>query len=216
MEKLRVVLLDDHQVVLAGMKDYLVQLPNVIVAETFSTSSELIRYVAASPPDVIITDYNMPKDEVYKDGLRFVGYLVRNFPQIKLLVLTMITNPMIVSALYDIGVSGVVYKQDPLSEMNAALKALNANKKYYPPSFSNNNAGNKKQVYLQEKINSLSPREFEVLRYFVTGESIASIAERLNRSAKTISLQKNSAMRKLEIESNQELIQFCTLNNIFD
>ncbi|WON77495.1 response regulator [Serratia sp. UGAL515B_01] len=216
MEKLRVVLLDDHQVVLAGMKDYLQQLPNIIVAECFSTSSELIRYVTATPPDIIITDYNMPKDESYQDGLKFVGYLVRKFPQIKLLVLTMINNPLIVSALYDLGIAGVVYKQDPLSEMHVALKALRNHKKYYPPSFTDKNSAEKKPSLLQEKINSLSPREFEVLRYFVAGDSIANIAERLNRSAKTISLQKNSAMRKLEIESNQELIQFFTLNNIFD
>lgn len=216
MKALRIVLVDDHQVVLAGMKDYLDQLPNIEVVATFASSSDLVRYITTDPPDVVITDYNMPNDEVYKDGLRFVGYLVRTFPHIKLLVLTMITNQMIVSALYDAGVYGVVFKQDPLNEVQSALNALRANRRYYPPSYQSDGHSSERDVSLQSRINSLSPREFEVLRYFVDGESIVNIAERLNRSAKTVSLQKNSAMRKLNIQSNQDLIRFCVNNNIFD
>lgn len=216
MKKMRVVLVDDHQVVLAGMKDYINQLPNIEVIGTYSTSSALIKSLETEIPDIIITDYNMPKDELYVDGIRFVSYLKRSYPQIKLLVLTMITNSMIVSSLYDFGIAGVVYKQDPLDEMRKALHAIKMNHTYYPPSFNTDPHNFKNKPLLNDKINSLSPREFEVLRYFVSGESIVSISERLNRSAKTISLQKNSAMRKLDIDNNQELIQFCTINNIFD
>ncbi|CFQ47583.1 response regulator transcription factor [Yersinia alsatica] len=216
MKKLRVVLLDDHKVVLAGMKYFLDQIPGINVVDTFDKSADLIRHVTGDPPDVIITDYNMPKDEVHKDGLKFVGYLLRMFPDIKLLVLTMISNPMIVSALYDQGVSGVVFKQDPLDEMATALRSLRANNRYYPPSFQSEGRRDEREIFLRERINSLSPREFEVLRYFVEGESISHIAEKLNRSAKTISLQKNSAMRKLNVDSSQELIRFCIGNHIFE
>lgn len=216
MKTLHVVLLDDHQVVLAGMKDFLEQIPSISVDATFSASSGLIDHLRNNQPEVIITDYNMPKDEIHTDGLKFVGYLLRTFPEVKLLVLTMISNPMIVSALYDAGVSGVVFKQDPLSEVLAALRALRTNSRYYPPSFQNDGRSDEREVFLQQRINSLSPREFEVLRYFIEGESISQIAEKLNRSAKTVSLQKNSAMRKLHVESNQELIRFCVGNHLFD
>lgn len=216
MKNLRVVLLDDHQVVLAGMKDYLDQVPGVQVDATFATSIELIERVRKQKPDVIITDYNMPKDEVHNDGLKLIAYLLRTFPDVKVLVLTMLTNQMIVSALYDVGVSGVIFKQDPLSEVLSALLAIRAKLKYYPPSFRKNFIHNEKNHFLREQINSLSPREYEVLRYFITGESISKIAEKLNRSAKTVSIQKNSAMRKLNVDNNQELIRFCVENNVFD
>ncbi|ERK14457.1 two component transcriptional regulator, LuxR family [Serratia fonticola AU-AP2C] len=216
MKTLRVVLVDDHQVVLAGLKDFLNQLLHIEVVATFTSAEELVRYLKTTPPDVVITDYNMPHDETYKDGLRYVDFLVRNFPQVKMLVLTMISNPMIVSALYDTGVAGVVFKQDPLSEVQSALRAVRANARYYPASFQSDGRSDEREVFIQQRINSLSPREFEVLRYFVKGDSIAHIAERLNRSAKTVSLQKNSAMRKLNVESNQELIRFCMGNHIFD
>ncbi|ALX94559.1 response regulator transcription factor [Serratia fonticola] len=216
MKTLRVVLVDDHQVVLAGLKDFLNQLLHIEVVATFTSTEELVRYLKTTPPDVVITDYNMPHDETHKDGLRYVDFLVRNFPQVKMLVLTMISNPMIVSALYDTGVAGVVFKQDPLSEVQSALRAVRANARYYPASFQSDGRSDEREVFIQQRINSLSPREFEVLRYFVKGDSIAHIAERLNRSAKTVSLQKNSAMRKLNVESNQELIRFCMGNHIFD
>lgn len=216
MNNLRVVLLDDHQVVLAGICDYLDGISWVTISNKFSISSEMIKYIKDSPPDIIITDYNMPCDGIHKDGLAFIGYLIRTFPNIKILVLTMITNPMIISALYDTGVSGVVFKQDSLIEIKSALLAIRANSKYYPPSLKKHSHKNEPSILLQDRINSLSPREFEVLRHFIEGESIAKIAERLNRSAKTISLQKKSAMRKLNVESNQELIMFCTTNNIFN
>ncbi|MFK9554656.1 response regulator transcription factor, partial [Escherichia coli] len=64
--------------------------------------------------------------------------------------------------------------------------------------------------------NNLSPREFEVLRHFAKGESITEIAARLRRSVKTVSLQKNSAMRKLNVDSNQDLAAFCAEHHLFD
>ncbi|MBS0849790.1 response regulator transcription factor [Citrobacter sp. JGM124] len=216
MKMLRIVLLDDHQVVLAGMKDFLDQIPNVRVEKTFSISTDLISYLRENKPDIVITDYNMPRDDTYQDGLKFVDFLLRSFPGMKLLVLTMISNPMIVSALYDAGVAGVIFKQDPLSEVQAALRIVSNNNKYYPPSFTKNTRRDKNEMSLQDRVNKLSPREYEVLRYFIAGESITQIAEKLNRSTKTVSLQKNSAMNKLNVESNQDLIRFCVDNNIFD
>lgn len=216
MKTLHVVLLDDHQVVLAGMKDVLEQMSGVSVDATFATSVELVKYLRQDKPDVIITDYNMPMDEVHVDGLKFVTYLLRTFPSVKILVLTMISNQMIISALYDAGVSGVILKQDPISEVLLALNTVRGNKRYYPPSFQRDILHGKNKMPINERIDSLSPREYEVLRYFVTGESISKIAEKLNRSAKTVSLQKNSAMRKLNAETNQELIKFCVENNIFN
>ncbi|SCC21601.1 response regulator transcription factor [Kosakonia oryziphila] len=215
MKALHVVLLDDHQVVLAGMKDYLDQVPGVQVDATFSTSSELINNVRKQKPDVIITDYSMPKDDVYTDGMKLIAYLLRTFPDVKILVLTMISNQMIVSALYDAGVTGVIFKQDNLSEVLSALMAVRANTRYYPPSFKTNMGVDEHETTLRDRINNLSPREYEVLRHFVAGESISQIAEKLNRSAKTVSIQKNAAMRKLNVDNNQELIRYCVENNIF-
>jgi two-component system capsular synthesis response regulator RcsB len=63
---------------------------------------------------------------------------------------------------------------------------------------------------------SLSPKEFEILRLFVAGKSVSDIARSQSRSAKTISAQKISAMRKLEVSSDQDLLTYCLARSIFN
>lgn len=214
--KLRIAVVDDHAVVLLGVKDFLEQDPNLQVVATFDTPSSLMEYARSNPLDVVLTDYSMPGDDLYGDGLRYVDYLIRHFPHIKVLVLTTVSNPMIISALYDAGVAGVLLKEDPLSQIMAALQCVRLNTRYYSPSFQAGTPRQKRTVFLSERANNLSPREFEVLRHFAKGESITEIAARLRRSVKTVSLQKNSAMRKLNVDSNQDLAAFCAEHHLFD
>jgi len=175
-----------------------------------------MEYARSNPLDVVLTDYSMPGDDLYGDGLRYVDYLIRHFPHIKVLVLTTVSNPMIISALYDAGVAGVLLKEDPLSQIMAALQCVRLNTRYYSPSFQAGTPRQERTVFLSERANNLSPREFEVLRHFAKGESITEIAARLRRSVKTVSLQKNSAMRKLNVDSNQDLAAFCAEHHLFD
>lgn len=214
--KLRIAVVDDHAVVLLGVKDFLEQDPNLDVVATFTTPSSLMEYIKDHPLDVVVTDYTMPSDDIYGDGLRYVTYLTRNFPDIKVLVFTTVSNPMIISALYDAGVAGVLLKEEPMSQIMTAIQCIRLNATYYSLSLQKNGINHKNAVFLGERVSSLSPREFEVLRHFSKGESITQVAARLRRSVKTVSLQKNSAMRKLNVESNQELIAYCSGNHLFD
>lgn len=216
IRKLRVIIADDHPLILMGIRELLGRDINLSVEAVATTPSELIEHLHNTPPDVVITDYSMPGDEQYGDGMHFIAYLRRHFPKVQLIVLTMVSNPLIISSLYDTGVQGVVLKQDKLSEALVALHLLRQGVRYYPANFKQDAqktilAGSS----LQERLESLSPREFEVLRLFAMGTSISNIAEQLNRSIKTISTQKAAAMRKLNVHNNQDLIAFCTEHNLF-
>lgn len=215
IKKLRIVLADDHPLILMGMRELLSRDINLAVETLAETPSQLIAHLEASQPDVVITDYSMPGDGQYGDGIRFISYLRRHFPEVKLIVLTMVSNPMIISSLYDAGVQAVVLKQDELSEALVALHLLRQGVKYYPTGFKQDTPKTVLESSVQERVASLSPREFEVLRMFVLGDSISSIAEHLKRSIKTISAQKAAAMRKLNVHNNQDLIVFCTEHNLF-
>lgn len=213
--KLRVVIADDHPLILIGIRELLGRDINITVEAIAATPSELVKQLETSPPDVVITDYSMPGDEQYGDGIRFISYLQRRFESVQFIVLTMVSNPMIISSLYDTGVQGVVLKQDELSEIMVALHLLRQGVKYYPATFKQYASKSTLRSSVQERINTLSPREFEVLRLFVQGNSISSIAEQLNRSIKTVSSQKIAAMRKLNVDNNQDLITFCSQHNLF-
>ncbi|WLW63582.1 response regulator transcription factor [Achromobacter aegrifaciens] len=216
MEKIRVLLADDHPLTLVGIQDLLERDVNIVVTASASTSTELVEQLNLSLPDVIITDYTMPGDNVYGDGIRFVDYLIRTYPTPKLLVLTMISNPMIISTLYNAGVWGVVMKHDKLTEILGAIRCLQLGNKYFPPNYTQNARRDYKNSSVADRIKLLSPREYEVLRHFVRGDTVVQIAANLKRSVKTVSTQKTSAMEKLNVQSNQELIAFCVEHGLFE
>lgn len=214
MQKLRIVIADDHPLLLMGIREVLERDPNVVVEAAAQSPSELVDLLERSLPDVVITDYHMPDDERHGDGIQFIGFLRRRFADTKLLVLTMLSNPMIVASLYDAGVSGVVLKQHDMSELGQALQTLRRGMRYYPPGFKKVRRGDSENP-VEQRISSLTLREFEVMRLFVEGQTVGEISEHLSRSVKTVSTQKISAMRKLGVESNQDLVSFCTEHDMF-
>ncbi|WP_084455162.1 response regulator transcription factor [Comamonas composti] len=214
MPILRVVIADDHPLMVMGIRELLEQDANITVEATAFSSSELVALLEKSLPDVIITDYNMPGDDVHGDGIQFISYLLRRFKDIKLIILTMLSNPMILSSLYDAGVHGVVMKSQNLNEIIQAVKMVRLGTRYYAPGFKKKSSNDISNT-VEDQIKNLTPREFEVLRLFSQGLTIGEIAEHLCRSIKTVSTQKSSAMRKLNVQTNQDLIAFFVKNSIF-
>jgi len=219
---LKVVIADDHPLMLMGVADLLARDIGIDVRATATSPSELVAVLQKELPDVLVTDYSMPDDPRYGDGMAFIGYLLRQFPGLKILVLTMLSNPMIVASLYDLGVAGVVQKQHDHKELIRALRSVALGNRYHPPGTLPTRRGNTgacasgtTPVSLDARVASLSPREFEVLRLFAQGLAVGEVAEKLNRSIKTVSSQKTAAIKKLGVANNQELIAFCTQNRLF-
>lgn len=215
MERLRIALADDHPLVIMGMRDLLAKEQSFDVVAALTSPTALINHLARDLPHVVITDYSMPGDDNYGDGMRLVQYLTRRFPSAQVVVLTRLSNPMIISALYDAGVRAVVQKRDNVAEVVAALQTLQAGRRYYPPGFQRDGKMATRGKFIGERINSLSPKEYEVLRHFIGGESMMQVAATLKRSIKTVSGQKKSAMRKLNVPTDQELVAFCVESEMF-
>ncbi|MFC7288453.1 response regulator [Herminiimonas glaciei] len=215
MKRQTVILADDHPLILMGLRDMVEKDASFELLGTVSSSTALVSLMRDAEPDMVITDYSMPGDDTYGDGIRMVKYLIRHFPKTKILTMTMMSNPMIISALYDAGVYAVIRKSDDPAEFIAALHILRLGRKYYPPNFQKESKTNERTKFIGERINSLSPKEFEVLRYFIQGKPIMQVALHLNRSIKTVSGQKIAAMHKLNVKTDQELIAFCLETGLF-
>lgn len=215
METLNVVIADDHPIVLVGVRELIERDERFRVVGEAVCSNELITLLESRPVDLLITDFNMPGDSPYGDGLKLVEYLIRHFPAVRVLVLTMISNPLILTRLQELGVLAVIQKNQLHDEIQAALKAIARgtpvrNNKPQPTSVMDDGAD------LDERFTRLSPKEHEILRLFVAGQSVNEIARGFNRSAKTISTQKISAMRKLEVNSDQDLLAYCIERKLFN
>ncbi|HHQ2636233.1 TPA: response regulator [Pseudomonas aeruginosa] len=208
----KIVLADDHAIVLLGLREILEKDPRFLVVGEASTPTELVTMVESSEPDIVITDYCMPEHGAYaySDGVRLIEYLCRNFPRTRVLVFTMLSNTLVLSRLYELGVAGVVHKSAEHDELLMALAALRRGRVYR----------SKVQVPGSgvAHINSvgLTLNELEVLRDFVMGLQPDEIAIKRKKSVKTISAQKLSAMRKLGVDNNQMLMDYCIKARIFE
>lgn len=215
MEKLRIVVADDHSIVRMGVREVVQGDPRFAIVGMAANSSELVRLYGELAPDIVIADYNMPGDEQYGDGLKLVGYLLRQFPRTRVLIYTMLSNNLIFSSLYDLGVAGVVPKSSDPEEILVALAAIAGGRVYRGPRMQDPNSVLPGGDDIEGRIASLSSKEYEVLRHFVSGLSVRDIARVLNRSVKTVSAQKIAAMRKLEVDSDQALLTFCIKAELF-
>jgi len=208
---LRIILADDHPVVLMGAKMALA--PYTIVAQAH-TADELIEQLESTPCDILITDYSMPYGR-FPDGLALTGDLKRHFAQVQVIVMTMLRHPSLLQALLHGGVCGIFDKRSPLGELVRAVQTVNKGRVYLSPSFAG---------ILQARTLACAPdaaaqvnltkREIEVVRLFVQGLSGRQIAGQLNRSEKTISRQKRTAMDKLGVIHDSELVEFALINGL--
>jgi two-component system capsular synthesis response regulator RcsB len=215
MLELKAVIADDHPVVLVGLREVIQRHERFSLAGEALSSSQLVEQLTLHQPALVITDFNMPGDETYGDGLQLIEYITQHFPTVKILVLTMVSNPLIISRLLEMGVAGVIAKNHIHEEIGKALNALANDRPYTAPSGPATTVLSKPTV-IDERFSTLSPREVEVLRLVVAGSSVGDIARQLNRSVKTVSTQKVSAMRKLEVLSDHALITYCIKAALFE
>lgn len=208
---IRVVIADDHPVILLGARHALAQFPDIEVVAEARQSTDLVKVLASVPCDVVVTDLAMPGGR-HGDGLPLIGYVRRHFPALHVVVLTMIENAALIRRLAELGAMGVVSKSDDLAHIGQAVRCVVQGRAYAGPSVRTIldamqacTLGRRDE---RRDDASLSPREIEVVRLFVSGMTVTEIAERLNRSVKTVSSQKTAALRKLGLERDTELFQY--------
>ena len=204
MNNLNVIIADDHPIVLFGIRKSLEQIEWVNVVGEFEDSTALINSLSKLNNNMLINDISMPGDK-YGDGITLIKYIKRHYPDLAIIVLTMNNKPTILSSVLDLDIDGIVLKQGAPADLPKALAALQKGKKFTPESVAK----------LLEKISAngygdkrLSPKESEVLRLFAEGFLVTEIARKLNRSIKTISSQKKSAMLKLGVDNDIALLNY--------
>lgn len=215
MHEIKTVIADDHPVVLVGLREVIQRDERFELIGEAVSSSQLIELLTSGQPDLVITDFNMPGDDTYGDGLKLIEYIIEHFPAVKVLVLTMVSNQLIISRLLEMGVVGVIAKHHIHQEIGKALNALANNRPYAAPAVDAISVFTNPKV-IDERFSNLSPREVEVLRLFVAGSSVSEIARLLNRSVKTVSTQKVAAMHKLEVLTDHALLTYCIKADPFE
>jgi two-component system capsular synthesis response regulator RcsB len=202
----RVIVADDHSCVRLGVRHLLEAVPFVsIVGEAWDTQT-LAELVDTCPCDVVVSDIGMPDTDGLRNATPILRRVLRHPPHPRVVVLTMICHPPTLSGLLHLGVSAIVDKRDTVDALPDALAAAVAGHRYLSASVQS--AFDEMDSFPQPRAGVLSAREREVFCLYIQGMPISEIATRLNRSAKTISTKKRSAMRKLGLDSDTALIKY--------
>lgn len=222
-QRLRVALLDDHAAILHGLAARLAQERDIDVVGSFSGSQEMIAALQGSPVDFLLIDYALGHNDI--DGHNLIRLLRIRFPKAKIIVTSAHDNQATVTLAIQAGASGFVGKGQNLDDLVTAIRTVAKGDTYLPPDVaaeldSRGAAQQVPQAASAEDLGAepgdsqilqgnaeLTPREREVLRCFLSGMSVAQIAEKFSRSNKTISTQKQAGYRKLGIRSDAEFFQ---------
>ncbi|ALM86409.1 response regulator transcription factor [Bordetella sp. N] len=204
---IRVVLADDHPIVLLGIKNALATAPDISVVGSADSPDSLFACLAQTPCDVVVTDFSMPGG-TQPDGLAMLQQLRAQYPHIHVVVLTKIATPTMISPALQAGALALVEKSAAIKEISTAIQRAASGLSYFTESIRNEFAAlGVAQSQLTARA-ALSPREMEVVRLFASGRTNNEIAQILGLSAKTTSRQKQDAMRKLAARNDAELIAY--------
>ena len=213
MKPIRVLLADDHNLVRAGIRALLQNFPDIQVVAEAENGREAMALIRTHNPDVVLMDIAMPE----LNGLDATAQLVKEFPKLRIIILSMHVTEGYVLAALRAGASGYLLKGAATSELELAIKAVargetylsSAVSKYVVDTFkrgaggattSTNEPGGR-QI-------DLTPRQREVLQLIAEGHSTKEIAQKLKISVKTAKTHRSELMRRLDIHDVAGLVRF--------
>lgn len=207
IDKIRVLIADDHTIVRAGVRLLLEAEPDIEVIGEALNGEEAVAQAEALRPSVILMDIAMPGT----NGLEATRRIKARFPDTHVLVLTMHRSDEYFFELLKAGASGYVLKAAETNELIGAIHAVARGEVFLYPTMARqllqdylsrlNDAGEPGQP-------ALTPREKEILRLMAEGYSNKEIAEQLVISPSTVHSHRTNLMQKLNLNSRHELIQY--------
>jgi two-component system response regulator NreC len=208
MNKISVLLVDDHTIVRKGLRSLLDAEADIEVIGEAEDGREAVEQVGRLRPQVVVMDITMPG----LNGLEATRQITERFPQVQVVVLTMHTAEEYIFQILRAGASGYVVKRAAPSELISAVRAAYRGESFLGPAVSKTVI----EEYLRQaealagenSYETLTPREREVLQLLAEGHSNRRIAELLCLSVKTVQSHRANLMRKLDIHSIAELTQY--------
>jgi len=216
MEKIRLILVDDHLLVRTGIANLLSGEPGFEIIGEAADAKELFDLLRQSQPDIAVLDIALPG----MSGIEITKKLHSDFPCIRILVLSMHTSEEFIFNAINSGARGYLPKNTSRKELIEAIYAIQRGEEFFAESISNvilKSYIKKAKSNLPEDDNKeglLSKREIEVLRLFAEGMTNQEIADKLFISIRTVESHKNHIMARLELKTTVDLVKFAIRNNI--
>lgn len=207
-----VLLVDDHDLVRAGIRRLLADVPEIEVIDEASNGEDAVKIAKEKRPQVVLMDVKMPGI----GGLEATRKMVRNDPNIKIIALTIYGSEPFPSKLLQAGACGYLTKGALLEQMVMAIKTVHAGKRYLGPEIAQQLAFKSLSDAEKSPFELLSERELQVMIMITSGQNVQEIADKLHVSPKTINSYRYRIYEKLGVESDVELTLLAMRHGILD
>lgn len=211
MKKIGVFLVDDHEIFRNGLKQLINSEADMEVCGEASSGEDALQQLAAAAPDVIIMDIRMPG----MNGLETSTLLLEKNPRGRILFFSLFDEPDYVAAALEMGASGYILKDTSNKIFLSAIRTIHQGKYYFIGEVSDILV----KKYLDAKQStpgnsstqeiSLSRREEQIIRMISNGRNNKDIAESLNLSIRTIEAHRMNILRKFQVNSIEEAVEYC-------
>jgi DNA-binding NarL/FixJ family response regulator len=211
MNKIRILLADDHPMVRSGLIKLLEPFKEFIIIGEASDGEEAVAMTKKLDPDVVIIDLSMPK----LSGVEATKIIRKDFPSAKVLVLTMYDNEEYVYQILKSDAGGYMLKNSGRDELAAAIRAVARGDRFFSPRVSEivmeaylRKSETRDDLPMNDDDLPLTKREREILQYIADGFNNLQIAEKLFISARTVETHRTNIMQKLDIHDAANLVRF--------
>ena len=206
MSQLRVVIVEDHALVRAGMRALLQKIEGVEVVSDVGDGWEAVKSVQTDAPDLVLMDIAMPG----LNGLDATLRIVKESPATRVILLSMHANEEYFQQALEVGASGYLLKGAELAELELALRTVARGETYLTPAVAKYaiKAYREKSEGPSGPLMRLSMRQREILQLIAEGQTTKDIAQRLNLSVKTVETHRSQLMERLDIHDVPGLVRF--------
>ena len=209
---INLLIADDHQLITDGLTQILQGEKLVGKINTAKNGREAVDKASTEDIDCVIMDINMPE----LNGLEATKLIKKDKPQIKIIVVSMLCEPSVVSKMLKAGVDAFINKDTGKAELLKAIDRVMHNEKYISPEISNNlfRHLNDKNIKAGDNENHLTKRELEIIRLIADGLTNTEIAAKLFLSTVTIDTHRKNILAKLRLKNTASLVKYAADNNL--
>jgi DNA-binding NarL/FixJ family response regulator len=211
MNLIRVLLVDDHALVRAGIRALIALIEGIEVVGEAGDGSEALRLVEELQPDVVLLDITMPE----MNGFQTLEQIVTGFPQVRVIILTMHEAREYAIQALRAGAAGFIPKSAASTELKLAIDTVMGGKTYVSKETVQDNQPLYDQKAREQKLlEGLTPRQREILVLIAEGKGMKEIAGALNISVKTVESHRAQLTERLDIHDVASLVRFAIKTNL--
>ena len=213
MEKIRVIIVDDHQLIRDGLKALLSGFSDIEITAEAGSGEELLQKIKSNTADIALIDISLPGIS----GIKLTGQLALSDPGLKVLILSMHLNEEYITGALKAGALGYLAKNTTRDELISAIRTVAAGNKYLGKEVSDViTSGYLRRINADDVLEKemLSKREVEILKLIAEGMGNKEISEKLFISIRTVESHKNHIMQKLGCRSVVEMVRYAIKNGL--